>query len=292
VTSCLERREQIYLHAAGVLEDDERTELEAHLGSGCPRCNEALEEERERLATLALSLAPVVPPARVRERLLARVREQAIRGASPGARQAPRVRRPRLAWRRLAAFAGVALGGAALALGVAWSQLESRPAADGAALATDLPSPDEAALELASLRESLDEQDREVAELESRLEAAAEVSQLLGARELEVLDLAAAEPGSGAWGRAFWDPDYRCYFRAEGLAPLSDERRYVLWMVGAGERVHAAGTLEPDPRGDVVFYTRLPRELSPILRTFVTAEADPHGELPAGPTLLAGEARR
>jgi hypothetical protein len=49
--------------------------------------------------------------------------------------------------------------------------------------------------------------------------------------------------------------------------------------------------LEPDARGDVTFYTRLPRELSPISRTFVTVESGPPGEEPAGPILLAGAAR-
>jgi hypothetical protein len=107
-----------------------------------------------------------------------------------------------------------------------------------------------------------------------------------------LLDLAATETGSEAWGRAFWDPDYHCYFRARNLPPLAGEQRYVLWMIGANDRLHAAGTLAPDARGDFVIFTRLPRELSPISRSFVTAEAEPHGEQPAGPTLLAGEARR
>jgi anti-sigma-K factor RskA len=289
--SCRERRERIYLHAAGVLEDDERTELEAHLGSGCPECNEALDEERERLGALALALAPVVPPARVRERLLERVREQTQRGTHPSSWPAPRAWRPALGARRAAGFAAVGLGAAALTLAAVWWQGE-RPAAEAPASAAPAGEAGAAAeLELASLRDELAEQDETLAELESEAEAALQVSKLLGARELEVLDLAAAEPGSEAWGRAFWDPEYRCYFRAEGLAPLAPEQSYVLWMIGAEERVHAAGVLAPDARGDVTFYTRLPRELSPISRTFVTAETSPHGELPAGPTLLAGAAR-
>jgi anti-sigma-K factor RskA len=280
--SCRERRERIYLHAAGVLEDDERTELEVHVATGCPECSEALDEERERFGALALALAPVVPPARVRERLLERVRE-AQHGVHPIPRPAPR------AWpltlRRAAGFAAAALGAAALTLAlVRW---QATPAAERASEAP----PDEAAGELAALEEQLAEQDAELAGLEERLDAADDVAKLLGARELEVLDLAAAEPGSAAWGRAFWDPEYRCYFRAEGLAPLTDDRHYVLWMIGAEERVHAAGTLEPDREGHVTFYTRLPRELSPISRTFVTVESGPTGEEPAGPTLLAGAAR-
>jgi anti-sigma-K factor RskA len=290
--SCQERRDQIFLHVAGVLEDDERAELEAHLASGCRRCQEALEAEREGLATLALALPPVSPPARVRERLLARVREQAFRGAGNGARPPPRIRALRLhsRWRRPAALAGAALGGAALAFGIAWWQLGERPAEERPAPAAEAPSPELAEIELASLREAIDEQDQELAELEGRVEAAGEISNLLAARELDVLELSAAQPGSDAFGRAFWDPDYHCYFRARGLPPLSGEQRYVLWMIGADDRLHPAGTLEPDAEGDHVIFTRLPRELSPISKSFVTAEAE-LGEQPAGPTLLVGEAR-
>jgi anti-sigma-K factor RskA len=284
--SCRERRERIYLHAAGVLEDDERSELETHLATGCPECTEALDEERERLGGLALALAPVVPPARVRERLLERVRE-GQRGVHPIPRQAPRTWRPALVLRRAAGFAVVALGAAALTLVlVRWQG--SAPAAEPASEAPR----DAAASELAAAQEQLAEQDTELAELEERIDAADDVAALFGARELEVLELAAAEPSSAAWGRAFWDPEYRCYFRAEGLAPLAPEQSYVLWMVGAEERVHPAGVLAPDARGDVTFYTRLPRELSPISRTFVTVESGPVGEAPAGPTLLAGAAPR
>lgn len=33
---------------------------------------------------------------------------------------------------------------------------------------------------------------------------------------------------ASSWGRAFWDPDYHCYFRARGLPPLAGEQHYVL----------------------------------------------------------------
>jgi hypothetical protein len=290
--SCRERRDLIFLHAADVLEDVERSELEAHLATGCPHCNQALAEEREQLAGLALSLAPVVPPTRVREQLLARARERGARESQPRARRAPRQPRLRLAPGRAAALAGVALGAAALGFGAARWQLGAPSGDEVAALAPAAPAAEDAALELEALREQIAEQDDELAGLEAQLDSAGEITKLLAARQLDVLDLAAAEAGSEAWGRAFWDPDYHCYFRARGLPPLAGEQHYVLWMIGAGDRLHPAGTLEPDARGDFVIYTRLPRELSPISRSFVTAESEPPGEQPAGPTLLLGESPR
>ncbi len=275
--TCSERHESIYLHVGGVLDDDERAELDAHLASGCPRCSDALAEAREELAALVLSLAPVVPPARVRERLLARAREQAPRSPLTPARHTPRVRRWAFA-RRLAPVAGIAFAAAALAVGVGGWRL-AKPAAP------------ESSGEVEELRMQLDEQDSELAELESRVERAAEVSNLLGARELDVMHLVASQPRVDAWGRAFWDhDDYRCYFRAHGLPPLAAGSSYVLWMIGPEGRAHAAGPLEPDGHGDLALYTRLPREFSPIVKSFVTAEATPHGERPTGLTLLLGEA--
>lgn len=290
--SCEERRDRIFLHVAGVLEDDERAELEAHLATGCARCNEALEEERERLATLALALPPVVPPAHVREQLLARVREQAFRGNGNGARPPPRVRALRAAWRRPAQLAAAALGGAVIASALTWWRLAERPAAEP--LVAEAAAPEAAAAgaaeqELASLRDQLDEQDEELAELEDRAGTASDIAKLMAARELDVLELAATD-GSDAFGRAFWDPDYHCYFRARGLPEPADGQHYVLWMIGANERLHPAGTLALDDVGDWVIFTRLPRELSPISKSFVTAEADPSAEQPAGPTVLSGEA--
>jgi hypothetical protein len=288
--SCRERRELIYLHAADVLENGERAELEAHLATGCPHCNDALTEERRKLAEIALALAPVAPPTRVREQLLARAREHGPREVQPASRRAPRRPRAGATPPRAQELAGVAAAAAALTLAAVWGRLDGRAADRPAQTAAEAPAADEAAGELESLREQLAEQDGELAALEEQIEAAGEITKLLAAPELDVLDLAAAAGGSDAWGRAFWDPDYHCYFRARGLPPPAEGQHYVLWMIGANDQLHAAGTLEPDARGDLVIFTRLPRELSPISKSFVTAEAEPPGDEPAGPTLLVGEA--
>ena len=83
-------REELYLHAAGVLDDEAARTLDAHLESGCAPCRDGLEEERRTLAALAEALNPIQPPTRVRERLLARVQERA-----PGRRAASRPARRR-----------------------------------------------------------------------------------------------------------------------------------------------------------------------------------------------------
>ena len=71
-TACRDRREAIFLLAAGVLESGEEHDVASHLATGCARCAGALAEAREALSLLPQSLDPVTPPAGVRARLLVR----------------------------------------------------------------------------------------------------------------------------------------------------------------------------------------------------------------------------
>jgi len=105
--TCEERAPQIFLYAAGVLEEEEGREMAAHLSGGCQRCAAELAEAEARLCELYLGLDAVEPSEAVRARLLARVAEAA---AAPAARP-----RGRLVWTRFALAAGV---GALVAAGL------------------------------------------------------------------------------------------------------------------------------------------------------------------------------
>jgi hypothetical protein len=102
--TCAERRDAIFLYAAGELDAGESAELRAHLDLGCARCLGALAEANASLASLALALDPLEPPAGAHERLRARIAAET---------RAPATGRAPLA--RLALAAGIA---ALLAFGV------------------------------------------------------------------------------------------------------------------------------------------------------------------------------
>ena len=284
--SCPER-EQLFLHAADALDDAERSALEAHLATGCPHCHEGIEEERQSLGALAEALPPIAPPRRIRERVLERVRN--ANGGRTAPERAPlrqSARRPRRAAVAALAAAAAAAGGFGLA---SW-QLGSRQQQAIAAVEDAAQEQVSRALEeLAALEDQLAEQDEELAALEAELGHAADVEQLLGTSDLVVLELAAARPDSAAWGRVLWDEEYRCYFRASGLETLPAEQHYVVWMVGPDAQPFAAGALVIDG-GDATLFTRLPRELSPVVRSFVTAETTPEPEAPSERVVLRGEA--
>jgi anti-sigma-K factor RskA len=73
MSSCQDFHDDFELYALGVLEPEEKAEIDAHLRTGCNTCEAALKEALAMNAIL-MSMAPdVVPPARLKRRVLAGV---------------------------------------------------------------------------------------------------------------------------------------------------------------------------------------------------------------------------
>jgi anti-sigma-K factor RskA len=72
-------RELIEGYALGVLDDQERASLEAHLASGCTECAQALAEARVLVSQLAYLAPPAEPPAQLKQRLLHTAQNEATR---------------------------------------------------------------------------------------------------------------------------------------------------------------------------------------------------------------------
>jgi hypothetical protein len=283
--SCRERRDAIFLYAAGALEDDERREIAAHLETGCPRCADALSEASAALAQLVESLDRVAPPEGSKERLLARIAAASIPALPRGpALAARRAKGATGADRRAALVAGVGLLlGASVSAALAWRLAVAPLQAERAALEQALGA---ATAELA-------EQDSEMHALEADARHAAEQLRLLRASDLEVMELTGAMSEREASGRIFWErDDYRCYFHAERMAVPAPGRTYVLWVVSARGEFFAVASFAPDARGEVALLTKLPKGLSPIARSLVTDEPSEHGERPTGSVHLRGGATK
>jgi Anti-sigma-K factor rskA len=75
--TCEELKEMYELYALGLLEDEEREEIDAHLGRGCQACGKSLNEALAMNASLLtgeVTGAPkVAPPRRLKRRILASV---------------------------------------------------------------------------------------------------------------------------------------------------------------------------------------------------------------------------
>ncbi|MGA3188808.1 MAG: anti-sigma factor [Bryobacteraceae bacterium] len=73
MSRCQDFRESFELYALGVLDPEEKAEIDAHLRTGCAACEASLKNALA-LNAIVMSLAPdVVPPARLKRRVLAGV---------------------------------------------------------------------------------------------------------------------------------------------------------------------------------------------------------------------------
>ncbi|MGD1091181.1 MAG: anti-sigma factor [Bryobacteraceae bacterium] len=109
--SCEELRDSFELYALGLLDGEEKSEMDAHLTRGCETCRKALNNALAVNALLLSLPSEVAPPARLRRRLLASVGFQ----------------RPRWGW--VPALAAVLLLVIAVWLGFEERQRESELAA-------------------------------------------------------------------------------------------------------------------------------------------------------------------
>jgi anti-sigma-K factor RskA len=71
--SCEELKDLYELYALGSLEGAERQEVEEHLARQCPNCVAGVRQARQWTSTLGYAAAPVEPPGRLRQRVLASV---------------------------------------------------------------------------------------------------------------------------------------------------------------------------------------------------------------------------
>jgi len=131
--TCDELRPDYPLHAMGVLDDPEKTELRAHLERGCENCTAGIRQARQFAASLGASTEGPEPSRHLRARVLA------VAGAVPQTRW-----HWRTAWQAAAAMALLAFGV------IVYQNLRA-----GAEIAGVRQQLDRSSLEAASLRSAL-----------------------------------------------------------------------------------------------------------------------------------------
>jgi hypothetical protein len=279
-----DRDDLLFLHAAGALDANERAEVESWLETGGAEAEAALERARHEVAALAGSRPPIAPPEGVRERLMARIRNDRAAAHAPRAEGG---------WLRLALAAGIASLVAAGAAGiVAYRSGQAAGDAQLRAVRADL---EEAAAELAATRELQASLDGELSELEARADAL-EADQVLAAKKIETMraedseSLALTGTGSQpeAKARVFWDWDtWYCYLHATGLAK-DPSRVYAVWLF-TEDGVLGVGTFRADAEGHGEFLGPVPHDVGHVLRAGVSIEPDENlTAKPRGEVVLIG----
>jgi anti-sigma-K factor RskA len=252
-------------YALGALDGEDLVLFQTHLADGCPECVGALRDAEEALTVLAREAPPVIPPASVKQALMARV------GAEQARRVAPvqRVRPSRPRWFPWVAGA-VAAGLAAFFTGMF---VAARYEAEIGRVAR----------ETTALRERLRQQETA---LRAEMAAASHVVELLRSPGTHVVGLTGTGPASGAAGRLVWNDAQGGHLLVTSLAPLPADKTYELWTISGGAP-RPAGLLTVDARGVGGLRVEPVPGGTPVDVFAVTIE--PAGGVPAptGPIVLA-----
>jgi anti-sigma-K factor RskA len=209
------------VHAVGALDGDDLVRLEAHLADGCAECEGVLRESGEALAREALGGVRAIPPAHVRQQLLARLEQTAPRPL-------PRAR----SWLpRAAGIAAVFLAGAALSAGFVAARYETKLGV----MAREMKAvKDRVALQETTLRE--------------QLRVYANVVDLLRDPGTRVIAMQGAGPNPQAIGRVVWNESTGGHVFVANLPAPPEGKTYELWTI-AGGTPKPAGLFATDASG-------------------------------------------
>jgi anti-sigma-K factor RskA len=261
-----ELRELTGGYALGVLGEEERRALEAHLAT-CPACAKEVREFETVTAALAFSAPQQDPPAALRDRVVRAVAQ------SPAPRHADEPTRH--SGRALPIWLSAAASIAALALGLYAMTLRDRIGELEGRLREANARADSVQRELAVARASDDDARRRLA--------------VLTAGDVRVIDLTGQKTAPGASGRAFWSPSHgRLVFMAASLPPLAAGRQYQLWVIPPGGTPVSAGMLDLQPDGQILSTLADSSTVNQVGTVAVSEEPAGGVPSPTGPIVLAG----
>jgi anti-sigma-K factor RskA len=209
--------EDFELFALDVLDRGDKESIGLHVAQ-CEDCARKLEEARGRVAALALAAPPQLPSEETRERLLRSVR--AFR--QPSAYRRSSFSRPRR-W----LVPGFALATAVLA--ILYVQTKS---------------------DTGRLRSRIHELEAQQRSLEVQTERARAVLDVLTAPDTLKVTLAKGAVTPPPQGKAFYNPNKGLVFYAANMPRLSPDKTYELWIIPTVGSPVAAGTFDPDPKGN------------------------------------------
>lgn len=327
--TCEECRELLPAYAAGALDPTEAAVVRAHLASGCAACAIALAELEATLAHLPLALDPVKPSDAARNKLMARVQspktalafpsgEGGVKGASKREGRESRTPviestlTPALSQRKMEpdverSTASISLAprwlsyAAAAAIvvmvgGIIWQR--SRLSEWERAHRDVQARLDQARADTASVASrAQDELKAKNTQLSEQLEALAaqatelaQIKQMVGAQNLNLVAFNPTDPTSGAKGRIFWDKEHnRWHVYVFDMKPPGAGKVFELWYITPDQKKIPAGTFNVDKRGNGVIVTDIPKDIGAIQLAAITDEPVGGSPQPTGTIQLVSE---
>jgi anti-sigma-K factor RskA len=252
--------ENFDLYALGVLEGEEKQALESHVAA-CPTCGRELEEARERIALLALSLPPQAPPARVKAQLLQRIagtphQPRAVRYSAEPAKPAARWYSWSPVWASLAAACAVA----ATVLWLGNHRLDRQ---------------------IQELRDQVAQRAAQQAQDRSILD-------LIAANDTANVNLTPTPDAPTGQGRVLYNPRLGLVFYTGALPVTAADKTYQLWLVPANGNPISAGIFQPGNAGASSSLTASVPVGTQAKAFAVTIEPAGGKPQPTGPKVLIG----
>jgi anti-sigma factor RsiW len=227
-------KEMITAHALSALDAAETDVLNKHL-SGCSECREELSDWETTAASLALSVEPMEPSPRVRERILSAIRQEM--NADSGARVVPFTSAPRTIWTSfgsLGAIAAVVLFATLItSVVVLWRQNRATQAE-----VTRLAS---------QLRATQDE-----------LERSSEFVKLVSTPGARLTELAGTDQAAGATAKLAYDKAGHAILVANGLPRAPEGKEYQLWFIVGNQPPIPGKSFAPDAGGGGTLKDQVP----------------------------------
>jgi anti-sigma-K factor RskA len=259
-----EQLEQLYdEYALGVLEGEERAELEEHLARACPTCTPGVAAARGFISQLALAAPDVEPPAELRAKIMDSVKAsgEALRGITQVIPANPAEKKtsfPAWAW----------LVAAMLALITGYSVRQMNRQND----------------QLAELRKEMKVATMQTQALQNQLEMDRMVSSVMLSSDSKQLKLEPADKNMPVV-HAYLHPHMGVAITADQMPSMPSARTLQLWYVPKSGKPVSAAIFHPDSSGQVAFVAPVTIPLNEIAALAVTDE--PAGGSPQPTTAIA-----
>lgn len=275
---CEQRRDLILLDSIGALDSTTHEEVRAHLATGCATCAGYLAEAEETVAHLPYLLPPVEPPERVKNKLIAQIREQCstvhraqdllghrmTESHKPTGYRAPlRV----MAW---SAVGGAAVMAATVFLLLSWPIRVQRE-------------------QLARFRAQGAAHELRIRHLTSRVRSANQAISLLQSPHLQVISLTGSPAQPNASGYFLLDKRRRqCHCFVFNAATAKPGRTYQIWLAADNDQNISGGVISIDAEGSGAKIFDLPAGVDSIIGATITDELAPEASAASGEVQLTG----
>jgi anti-sigma-K factor RskA len=263
-----EYQELLAAHALTALDAADARALATHLDS-CDECRSQTVNWEETAAMLAFAADPVEPSARVRENILAALRNEPQNVGATGAQQTasqvlPFERPAKLQRSPLASFAAIAATVALIALSISllfvWKQKRAND------------------LEVARLNS-------EMRKSQEQLQHEREVVSLITSPGAHMAELAGTNAAPGAHAMIAYDKDGQAMLMAKGLPAAPAGKAYQLWFIKDGKKMPGK-VFKTDPSGAGMLKDQMPAEALSAAVFAITLEPESGVQVPTGAVYL------